>query len=90
MTRSVFFSGILASLGVAGAPANTRVDVCPVCRTKAEPYRRPTARICRDGESTFICGGIAFDDVQTVPFGDKERVTRCKNCNAAFWQDAEK
>lgn len=65
---------------------------CPVCGTLAAPYVRPLTdknggfmRNCKPaGEFLVSC-----DPPQLTPSGPPERVTRCKRCNAAFWQDAE-
>lgn len=53
---------------------------CPVCGTMAEPYKRE-----------LDCVGMDVEKGRYVPLpcGPADRVTRCKRCNAAFWQDAE-
>ncbi len=47
---------------------------CPTCRTMADSFHNPP-----------LCAGMKGP----VPCSPDERVTRCKRCNAAFWQDAE-
>lgn len=56
---------------------------CPVCGTMAEPYKRPTGIHAADcGPNSLMA---CFSD---GPYGPTERITRCRRCNAAFWQDS--
>lgn len=48
---------------------------CPVCGEMAEPFRREGGKI--------VSGWIG-------KLGETINLTRCKRCNAAFWQDVEK
>lgn len=60
---------------------------CPVCHTFAEPYVRETYYIL-DECVAQPDGTLARCKQIDVPAGPSERITRCKSCNAAFWQDA--
>jgi hypothetical protein len=70
-------------------------DVCPnpACRTKADPYVRPLvksgilkAKPCEpEVDPTVVC----VESEKGSRQGPIERVTRCKRCNNAFWQDAK-
>lgn len=63
-------------------------NCCPVCGTMAAPYRRP-----RFPGVAINCSGPADHFTCTEPgeeYGPTERLTRCRICNAAFWQDAER
>lgn len=68
---------------------------CPVCGTMAEPYDRkalvPKGAMAADGVC-FV--GTLATGIQHVPCSIDDvpvsRSVRCKRCNAAFWQDAEK
>lgn len=104
MNRRTIFAGLAAAVGlkaqhstfkgedcpscVPPLPALGRPNTCPVCGERAEVYRRPTVeqyvnfRPSGDGISAYF-------DTEQVPYGPMERITRCKRCNAAFWQDAE-
>jgi hypothetical protein len=69
---------------------------CPVCGTIADPYVRQTEVLAY---KNFPCTPVPSDGTnalavcrtpsETVRVGPMERVTRCKRCNAAFWQDAK-
>lgn len=48
---------------------------CPLCGTMAETYVNPP--LCYNGTDTL------------APCAPKERVTRCKACNNAFFQDSK-
>jgi hypothetical protein len=69
-----------------------RADACPVCGTLAEPYVRPIRVV----DQRFVpCdppapenSNVACFKETTAPHGPTEQVTRCRVCNAAFWQDA--
>jgi hypothetical protein len=66
---------------------------CPVCGTMAEPYVRPTESEYFDTDTCIADQGNPSFAVCRQPskmrrVGPDERVTRCKRCNAAFWQDA--
>lgn len=69
-------------------------NYCPVCGTKADPFRpsvaeysliQPCASISPDshGEVNAVCRQWTKEDLP------KERMVRCKKCNVAFFQDAE-
>jgi hypothetical protein len=56
---------------------------CPICGEMAEPYK-PDTRFCGDyssGQPRSAMGLSGCEPTMTI--------TRCKRCNAAFWQDAE-
>lgn len=58
-------------------------DQCPVCGTMAEKYHRTISGDCSSArmvDRITVCPPPTIDPT--------ERVTRCKRCNAAFWQDA--
>jgi uncharacterized protein with PIN domain len=63
---------------------------CPVCGALAEPYKRPTydsmLTNCRGTADPYV---VQCDPQKAIPYGETERLTRCKRCNAAFWQDAQ-
>lgn len=48
---------------------------CPVCGAMAEPFRQNEA-----------VRNVRFNPMDGSPILS---LTRCKNCNAAFWQDEE-
>jgi hypothetical protein len=62
---------------------------CPVCSEIAEAYERPTydsmLTNCRGTADPYV---VQCDPKKAIPYGATERLTRCKRCNAAFWQDA--
>lgn len=62
----------------AGKPKNNR---CPVCGTMAPPRKILKAQ-CNPAGATV---GIP----EWPSCGEGQNLTRCKRCNAAFWQDAE-
>lgn len=70
---------------VYGNPKNNE---CPNCATMAEPYQgnRVFSKQCLNG--TGELDHECFDKTATL-VGPTERITRCKRCNAAFWQDAQ-
>jgi hypothetical protein len=72
------------------SPVNNQ---CPLCGTMAEEYHRPTAagwlNNCHH-ESGDPADVVTCDPVKDVPYGELERVTRCKRCNNAFFQEAAK
>lgn len=60
----------------------------------ADPWSRP---IHRKGEMMptqcgpdGACLTAIFYYQEDTPYGPFERITRCRKCNAAFWQDAVK
>lgn len=57
-------------------------DQCPVCGTMAEKYVNPSECLKVSANGTINASNVF------APCGPKERMTRCKRCNAAFWQDA--
>ncbi len=74
---------------------------CPVCGTIAEPYVRQMydenhglAMNCKGNPNADKNDPSTWwatcDPPKMVAVGPMERMTRCKRCNAAFWQDAEK
>lgn len=69
-------------------PENKR---CPVCGTLAEPY----AVIPEEGVGLTDCrtykedGSVVVCDPIRIGPAYPSRITRCKHCNAAFWQDAK-
>lgn len=69
-------------------------NLCPVCGTVAPAYVRPTERdalglgVCianGDGHSQFVTS-ICVPPSETKKYGSDQNLTRCKNCNVAFWQ----
>lgn len=78
----------------AVATANTRVgygnNYCPVCGTPAQPYYRLSYYdSMRSGAPIAVSGTHAGELVCPISYvDDTERITRCTNCSAAFWQDA--
>lgn len=78
-------------------PANNE---CPVCGTMAEEYTRQMqedvgqdidyeAEKKWDAENPGKTKAWMFvRPARKYPVGPRERLTRCKHCNAAFWQDA--
>jgi predicted Ser/Thr protein kinase len=66
---------------------------CPVCGAWAEPFHlmpqysmTSTAVRLQDRDIILLSEGMPDDKQPKMP----SRLTRCKRCNAAFWQDAEK
>lgn len=74
---------------------------CPVCGMMAKEFVRPTttdshltidreaeAKWAKDhpGESKYW---VTIIPPVPTPYGPSFNLTRCKHCNAAFWQDAE-
>jgi len=53
-----------------------RNNECPSCARTAEPYINPATG---DGSCIGINGAVSC--------GPASRITRCKRCNTAFWQD---
>jgi hypothetical protein len=97
MNRSAFIAALLGAVGIGKAqqwkrcgleetefatgrqvrcdePFPAKNNQCPVCGTMAEPYRR-------DGDGNVISGWVGSIALSI-------NLTRCKRCNAAFWQDA--
>lgn len=66
---------------------------CPVCGTTADPYVRAKGfsswRTCTPSENPTGINNVACLESDGKPYGPMERITRCKRCNAAFWQDAK-
>lgn len=58
-------------------PAN----ICPVCQTAHEPWKMGPPN-CLGMNGPMPCPTAGGSEPGT-------RLVRCKNCNAAFWQDAE-
>jgi hypothetical protein len=76
-----------------GCVEKPKPNQCPVCGTMAEPYVRPTESEYFDTDTCIADQGNPSFAVCRQPskmrrVGPDERVTRCKRCNAAFWQDA--
>lgn len=75
---------LLMAAAATAKPVNNK---CPVCGTMAEPFRSSASyeSNCRSvidfnsGRARLMC------DKATAP----ENLTRCLNCNNAFWQEAE-
>ncbi len=60
---------------------------CPTCGTMAEPYIRPLGA----GNCIPVEGNLGVCAIQPGKlYGRMDALVRCKRCNAAFWQDAEK
>jgi hypothetical protein len=79
-------SGHIGEAGDAGV--TVKPNECPVCGKMAEPYKPTPAPFCGDSMVMMPDGrNVSGCDKALLPM---ERVTRCRNCNAAFWQDAEK
>ena len=99
MKRRTIFAGLAAALGMNGQSGIFRAkpDICPVCGEKAEPYVRKTEMEYYGSDtclsSVSIDGRIIYPICRTPSTTEKagpmERIIRCKQCNAAFWQDAE-
>lgn len=98
----LFGGSAVAQMRIIDIPTSTAVarganDYCPVCGTKADPYVRQTeadayramGMPCRSigggqpGTVLSICGTPR----ETEKFGPPTQLIRCKNCNAAFYQD---
>ena len=65
---------------------------CPVCHAIAEPYRRELYNsngILVNCRPTLNGNLVVCDQPNKTPTEPSERITRCRNCNVAFWQDAE-
>jgi hypothetical protein len=68
----------------AGKPKNNQ---CPVCGMMAEPFKPIPPLFCGDTLIMLPGGhnlGSGCDSSLLT-----QNCTRCKRCNAAFWQDAE-
>lgn len=68
-------------------PCPPRNNQCPVCKTMADSMKRQygyKSTACNQPvDPSLICV------ISKEEYGPTERLARCKNCNAAFWQDAE-
>ncbi len=74
-----------------------RNNQCPVCGTLAPEYKRAVEKElgfmqnCKPNPSTDPKNAstwwVACDPPHEVPVGPSANLTRCKTCNAAFWQD---
>lgn len=99
MNRKLFWTTMLSAIGLgaqATAPPKNVVErvkprnnECPVCGTFAKKhgatYVMNGYRTCDPNEGSTIDGGkVCFDGRPEFV----EHLTRCKFCNAAFWQDA--
>lgn len=77
--------------GIGWKAGRTVADQCPTCGTMAEPYVRPMhdkyQGVCKVA-SFNQDGTVTCEPPLMVPDGPAARVTRCKQCNSAFWQDA--
>lgn len=62
--------------------ANPKNNQCPVCGTMADAYK-PDTRFCGD-----YLGGQPATGMGLMGCEPMASITRCKRCNAAFWQDA--
>ena len=67
-------------------PANNE---CPVCGTVAETYKRAAVVTTTDCDSVPGSQFVVKCKIIETPIGEPSQITRCKNCNAAFFQDAE-
>jgi hypothetical protein len=78
-----------------GGKRKPRNNECPECGTMAAPYVRQTQSewahqnnvTCMSppssgGSTLSVCIGPSNEK-----FGPVQNLTRCMNCNAAFWQD---
>ena len=61
---------------------------CPVCGTMAEPIKWHLASYSNKACDPPRTDGLACVEPNYLDPGPQIR--RCKRCNAAFWQDAEK
>ena len=68
---------------------------CPVCGTMAESYRREFSSSgmltnCRPvtNPPNGLVNLMQCDEAKKIPISPPERLTRCKRCNAAFYQDS--
>lgn len=101
MSRFRFLAALaLAGIGKAQFCTSRGVDSlcpvrnneCPVCGEMAPGYKRQLRKTgflenCQpDKENPYL----AVCAEQTVMYGESERLIRCRKCNAAFWQDAER
>ncbi len=59
---------------------------CPVCGTMAEPLPKLQKIAVGNCKATADPGVVACEDIFENPYSS---LTRCKRCNAAFWQDSE-
>lgn len=93
--------GVLAALAAAlGLSAQMRLkpkpNQCPVCYAAAEPYNRPTEAeaygpgICLVGPPGVAQNSVCRQPSDAELAGPMERITRCRACNCAFYQDAVK
>ncbi len=77
--------------GVLSLVEYGKPNQCPVCATIAEPYKRPKlvqyspAKPC--GTDRKFSSELCVQEIFSYD-GPEERVTRCKRCNCAFFQDA--
>jgi hypothetical protein len=87
MTRPMFFAAIAAFFGVQAVAQNQKPanGTCPVCATKAEPYKKTPGTDVMCVKEVAEVGGLA---IQTYPCWPVKLI-RCSHCSAAFYQDAE-
>jgi|ERR1017187_9625201 hypothetical protein len=62
--------------------AKPKPNQCPACGTMAKPYH-PVTTYCGDYSSGQPMSALGLAGCEP-----KMSITRCKRCNAAFWQDA--
>lgn len=75
-----------AELMEALRPRKPKNNECPVCGTTAE---RVTRQVIAQTNCRAVPGSKYIVACDPVLGGPDQNLIRCKNCNAAFWRDAE-